>query len=152
MPLQKFDASYKQGRLIIFPYNLVTINECLADTLEIAKSGTNSSLQTIHKDNLNKLNFAHLNINSIWNKVDSLADIIKDNIDILMISETKVDDSFLDGQFFLAGIGAPFCLDQNRNGRGIMLFIKNDIPAKVVSTDDRGIERFYVELRFRNKK
>ena len=121
MPLQKFDASYKQGRLIIFPYNLVTINECLADTLEIAKSGTNSSLQTIHKDNLNKLNFAHLNINSIWNKVDSLADIIKDNIDILMISETKVDDSFLDGQFFLDGFGTPFRLDRNKKV-GVLCF------------------------------
>ena len=32
--------------------------------------------------------FVHLNINSIWNKFDSLADIVKDNIDILMISET----------------------------------------------------------------
>ena len=121
MPLQKFDASYKQGRLIIFPYNLVTINECLADTLEIAKSGTNSSLQTIHKDNLNKLNFAHLNINSIWNKFDSLADIIKDNIDILMISETKVDDSFLDGQFFLDGFGTPFRLDRNKKV-GVLCF------------------------------
>ena len=28
------------------------------------KSGTNSSLQTIRKDNLNKLIFSHLNINS----------------------------------------------------------------------------------------
>ena len=53
-------------------------------TLEKAKSGTNSSLQTIHKDNLNKLIFPHLNINSIRNTLDSLADIIKDNIDILM--------------------------------------------------------------------
>ena len=134
------------------PYDLVTVNDCLSDTLEKAKSGTNSSLQTIRKDNLNKLIFAHLNINSIRNKFDSLADIIKDNIDILMISETKVDDSFPDGQFFLDGFGTPFRLDRNRNGGGIMLFIRNDIPAKVVSTDDRPIESFYVELNFRKKK
>ena len=53
-------------------------------TVEKAKSGTNSSLQTIRKDNLNKLIFPHLNINSIRNTLDFLADIIKDNIDILM--------------------------------------------------------------------
>ena len=76
-----------------FLYNLVTVNDCLSDTLEKAKSGANSSLQTIHKDNLNKLIFTHLNINSIRNKFDTLADIIKDNIDILMIPETKVDNS-----------------------------------------------------------
>ena len=33
-----------------------------------------------------------------------------------------------------------------------MLFIRNDIPAKVVSTDDGPIESFYVELNFRDKK
>ena len=130
----------------------MTVNECLSNTLEKVKSGANSSLQTIRKDNLNKLIFAHLNINSIRNKFDSLADIIKDNIDILMISETKEDDSFSDGQFFLDGFGTPSRLDQNRNGGGIMLFIRNDIPGKVVSTDDRPIESFYVELNFRNKK
>ena len=130
----------------------VSVNECLSDTLEKAKSGTNSSLQTIRKDNLNKLIFAHLNINSIRNKFDSLADIIKDNIDILMISETKVDDPFPHGQFFLDGFGTPFRQDQNGNGGGIMLFIRNDIPAKVGSTDGRPIERFYAELNIRNKK
>ena len=33
-----------------------------------------------------------------------------------------------------------------------MLFIRNDISAKVVSTDDRRIESFYVELNFQDKK
>ena len=33
-----------------------------------------------------------------------------------------------------------------------MIYFRNDIPAKVVSTDDRPIESFYVELNFRNKK
>ena len=69
-----------------------------------------------------------------------------------MISETKADDSFRDGQFFLDGFGTPFRLDRNRDGGGITLFIRNDIPAKVVSTDDRLIESFCLELNFRNKK
>ena len=83
--------------MIFFPYALVTDNDCLSDSLEKAKSDTNSTLQTIRKSNLNKLIFPHLNINSIRNKFDSLADVIKDNIDILMISECKVDNSFLNG-------------------------------------------------------
>ena len=128
--------------MIFFPYELVTVNECLSNALEKAKSDVNSSLQAIRKDNLNKLIFTHLNINSIRNKFDSLADIIKDNIDILMISETKVDDFFLVGQFFLDGFGTPFRLVRNRNGGGIILFVRNDIPAKVISTDDRPIESF----------
>ena len=58
----KFTASYKQDRLIFFPYDLVTVNDCLCDTLEKAGSGANSSLQNIRKDDFNKLIFAHLNI------------------------------------------------------------------------------------------
>ena len=107
-----------------------------------------SSPRTMRMNNLNKLIFAYLNINSIRNKSGSLADIIKDNTDILMIPETKVDNSFPDGQFFLDGFGTPFRLDRHRNGGDIVLFIRNDIPAKVISTDDRPIESFYVELNF----
>ena len=84
-----------------FLYHLVTVNDCLSDTLEKAKSGTNSSLQNIRKDKINKLIFAHLNLNPIWNKFGYLIGKIKDNINILMILETKVDSSFPDGQFFL---------------------------------------------------
>ena len=99
------------------------------------------------KDNPNKLIFAHLNINSIRNKFDSFADIIKDNIDILMISETKVDDSFPDGQFSLDAFGTPFSIDRIRNGGGNMLFIRNDIPAKLVPTDDYPVESFYFQKK-----
>ena len=60
---QTIIASNKQDRMIFFPYDLVAVNECLSNTLEKAKSGTNSSLKTICKDNLNELIFAHLNIN-----------------------------------------------------------------------------------------
>ena len=69
-----------------------------------------------------------------------------------MISETKVDDSFPGGQSFLDGFGTPYRQNRNRNDGGIMLYIRNYIPAKVVSTDDMPIESFYVVLNFRKKK
>ena len=50
---------------------------------------------------MNKLIFAHLNINSIWNKFEFLAEQIKGKIDILMISETKIDESFPQGNFLI---------------------------------------------------
>ena len=59
-----------------------------------------------------------------------------------MISETYLDDSYTNGQFFLDGFGIPFRLNLNRNGCGIMLSIRNNISAKVVSTDDRPIKSF----------
>ena len=50
--------------------------------------------------NLNKIVVGHLNINSIRNKFNFLAHQVKGNIDILMISETKLDESFPPSQFF----------------------------------------------------
>ena len=51
-------------------------------------------LSSLQKKNLNHLILAYLNINSIRNKYDQLVNGIKGNIDVLMISATKLDDSF----------------------------------------------------------
>ena len=105
-------------------------NDCLSVPPENANSDVYSNLENIRKNNSKKIIIAHLNINSIRNKFDFLADIVED-IDILMmmISEPKLDDSFPDSQFLIEGLGKPFRLDRNRNGGGIMLFIQSDITA-----------------------
>ena len=71
---------------------------------------------------VNKLIIARLNINSLRNKFEFLVEFIKGKFDILMISETKVDKSFPLDQFRINGFNAPFRLDRNINGGGIMLF------------------------------
>ena len=38
---------------------------------------------------------AHSNINFIWNKFDMLTSSVTEYMDILVISKTKFDDSFL---------------------------------------------------------
>ena len=76
---------------------------------------------------VNKLIIAHLNINSLRNKFEFLVEFIRGKVDILMISETTVDESFPLGQFKVNGFNAPFRLDRNSNGGGIMLFVQEDI-------------------------
>ena len=51
----------------------------------------NTALKDIHSDNVNKLIFSQLNINSIRNKIGYLATQVKGKRDILMISETKTN-------------------------------------------------------------
>ena len=80
---------------------------------------------------------AHLNINPLRNKFKFLISLIKDNIDVLMISETKLDESFPTNQFMINGFSAPFRLDRNDKGGGIILFIlyiREDIPSRLVCT------------------
>ena len=44
---------------------------------------------------------ARLNINSLRNKFASLSTMIKDNIDVLLISQSKIDSSFSTAQFHI---------------------------------------------------
>ena len=75
---------------------------------------------------------AQLNLNSIRKKFDSLVDIIKNNIDILMISETKLDPSFPTGHFHIHGFSKPYRFDRNGNGGGILVYICKDISSKLI--------------------
>jgi exonuclease III len=101
-----------------------------------------SDLKSIRMKNFNKLIIAHLNINSIRNKFDYLVDKIKRYVDILMIPETKLDSTFPVGQFVINGFSTPFRLDRNRNGGGIMLYVREDIPVKLLFTEVLPIESF----------
>ena len=64
-------------------------------------------LKTLRIRNLNKIITDQLNINSIRNKFDLLAHQVKENIDILMTSETKLDEYFPAGQFLINGSVFP---------------------------------------------
>ena len=47
-----------------------------------------------------------------------------------MISETKIDESFLKSQFLIKGLSDPFRIDRNIQGGGILLYVRKDIPTK----------------------
>ena len=55
---------------------------------------------------LNRIIIAHININSIRNKFDMLVDMINGKIDIILVSETKINDSFPSSQFLISGYSA----------------------------------------------
>ena len=101
---------------------------------------------------MNRIILGHLNINSLRNKFESLQEQINKNVDILLISEIKLDNSFLTGQFLIKGYSAPYRLDGDAQGGGIMLFIREDIPSKLLEVDDFPTEGFYVEINLRKKE
>ena len=111
-----------------------------------------SSLKSVRRKNLSRIIFAHLNINSLRNKFDTLVNQIKGNGDVLVISETKLDESFLEGQFKISGFATPFRRDRNEFGGGIMVFVREDIPSKLISKETLDIEGIFIELNFRKKK
>ena len=99
----------------------VTCNEFNAN-----KPEENTNLNFIRKGNFNRLVLAHISINSIRNKFEILIQHISNNVDILMISETKLDNSFLEGQFLIPEYSSPYRFDRNCRGGGIMLYVRED--------------------------
>ena len=67
-----------------------------------------STLKCLRLKNPNRIIIGHLNINSIRNKFDQLKHLIKDTMNILLISETKLNNSFPEKQFFIDGFSRPY--------------------------------------------
>ena len=51
-----------------------------------------------------------------------------------MISETKLDESFPVSQFLIPGFKNPICLDRSSSGGGIMSYIREGIPFKLLKS------------------
>ena len=66
--------------------------------------------------NPNKIIIGDLNINSLPNKFEKLKNIVLQHIDILVLTETKLDDTFPMAQFLVNGFSEPHRLDRNRKG------------------------------------
>ena len=122
------------------------MEEDVSDDSTILHSDVKKSLKNIRNTNINKLIFGHLNINSLRNKFDILSEQVKGSIDIFMVSKTKLDGSFPEGQFLIEGFHSPFRFDRNRNGGGILLYVREDIPAKLLSHDFPSAESFFIEI------
>ena len=110
------------------------------------------SLKEVRLENLNRIVSAHLNINSLMNKLDALAEEVSGNVDVLVVSETQIDESFPEGQFKIFGFCTSFRLDRDRAGGRSLVYVQENIPAKLLSPEVKTIEGIFIELNFRKKK
>ena len=54
---------------------------------------------------------------------------VAQNVDILMLSETKLDSTFPSIQSLINGFSVPRRLDQNSKGSGILLYVRDKITV-----------------------
>ena len=92
----------------------------------------------------------HLNINSVRNKFDSLIEIIK-NFNIFLISESKLDASFPNNQFKINGYKCFRC-DRNKYGGGLMFYIGEGIPCKILTNQTVSSNVEMISLEFHQMK
>ena len=76
------------------------------------------TVKLIRNKNVDRLIFTHLNINNIRYKISMLSDIVAKKIDVLCISETKLDESFMSSNFLIPGYSIPFRRDRTAYGWG----------------------------------
>ena len=97
----------------------------------------------------------HLNINSIPNKFDGIMSIAKNNLDVFLISETKIDSSFPDAQFYFQGYSKPHRKDRTLGpGGGLLMYINQNIASRKLKEHNipENVEILCVEINLRKQK
>ena len=65
--------------------------------------------------------------------MQNLANMLNNNIDIFCIAETKLDSSFPDSQFFIAGYRSPYRLDVSNFSGGLLVYVNENIPSQALN-------------------
>ena len=103
--------------------------------------------------NVNRLVIGQININSLRNKFEDLKSQIIENLDILVITETKLDETFPQGQFAINGFSS-YRLDSNSNGGGVMIYVREDLACKELKSKatPEKFEGIFLEINLRKTK
>ena len=111
-------------------------------------------MKALKLSNLNRLIIASININSIKNKFDSFKLWVKGNIDIIVVTETKLDDSFTKQQFAIEGYHLPYSRHRDVTGGGVMIFVREDIPCREIINNhvSENMEGIFLEISTRKQK
>ena len=70
----------------------------------------------------------------------------------MVITETKLDNSFPTHQFALEGYSIPFRNDSDKNSGGVMIFVRDDLACKQVQSIENSGEGIFLELNLRKTK
>ena len=107
------------------------------------------ALTRIRLKNRNRPIIGQLNINSIRNKFDFFCSKISPHLDLLLDSETKLDNSFPTALFVMSGFCKPYRLDRCSNGGGLLLFIREDLRSCLLTgyKPSENVECIFVEIK-----
>ena len=108
----------------------------------------------IREENFDNIMVETLNINSISPKFDEFKLMVNGYFDVIIVTETKLDNSFPKAQFCIDRFSIPYRLTRNRNGRGLMIYVRDDIPSKMLTKDNlpEDNEAAFIELNSRKCK
>ena len=111
-------------------------------------------IRNVKLNNPKRVTVGHLNINSIPNKLNGIMDMVRQNLDVFLISETKIDNTFPDAQFVCNGYSNPHRRDRFLGGGGLLMYINENIPSRVLKLHKtpEDIEILSVEINLKKQK
>ena len=94
------------------------------------------------------------NINSIQIKFNALMVSVAKNIDISLITETKLASTFPVNQSYLNGYNVSYRNDRRTNGGDILVYVRDDIRSRITECENSPslLEGMVIELSFILKK
>ena len=129
-------------------YSRNSVEKSSYEHIGLSSNNTNESFLSESSDTLNddliglskqrltypkNLIIGHLNINSMRNKFSSLQQTVLSKTDILLLSETKIDDSFPNSQFYAEGF-KMYRKDRTKTGGGLLLYVNENLPGKIINS------------------
>ena len=111
------------------------LNDCVLEILLLI-SGIESNPGPDQNQMTHNLSVAHININSITapGKLDELNYFAMVNeIKILALTETKLDDSVDSTLFKIKGFHSPIIKHRNRHGGGVAIYVHSSLPFKRIT-------------------
>ena len=129
-------------------YSSNSVEKSSYEHIGLSSNNTNESFLSESSDTLNddliglskqrlkypkNLTIGHLNINSVRSKFSSLQQTVLNKTDILLLSETKIDDSFPNSQFYAEGF-KMYRKDRTKTGGGLLLYVNENLPGKIINS------------------
>ena len=103
------------------------------DNSPIVEESDFDKIKRLKLENPKNVSIAYLNCNFAitknMHKQKVLFDLINNNIDIVALAETKLDESFNIGELVSSGYRVPFRLDVTNTSGGLLVYIREDIPC-----------------------
>ena len=123
------------------------------DKVSLNKNNSGNSCSLVqalsHKTQKNII-LGHLNVNFLRNKIEAVEQLIRNNTDISLFSETTSDDIFPSQQLKISDY-KMFTRDRNKHGGGITFYINENIPCRLnwdKSETPGQRETFHASLNF----
>ena len=134
-----------------------TANETVSQACNNVKENTEGSpfseVKNYKLQNPKNTTIDHLNVNLSRNNFILIEKSIKSKLDIFLVPETKIHNSFPNRQFSMDGY-KRYRRGRNNYGGGLLFYVNENIPCRELTAEqiDSNSENIFLEIIFRTRK